>query len=65
MAYIHDHKILSGEEVVVGYVSAEIGLGARLTGFFDQGAAGAAAHGDPGHRLLRKMRATDHPETEP
>lgn len=65
MAYIHDHKILSGEEMMIGDVSAEVGLGSRLSGILNQRASRATAHGHTAHGNIRDMRAADNFEAEP
>ena len=65
MAYINDHKILSGEEMMVGNVAAKIGLGTGFPGAFNQRATGTTAHGHTAHRDFRNMRAAGHLESEP
>ena len=64
MAYINDHKILSGEEMMIGYVAAQVGLSAGFPGVPDQRSSGAAAHRDTADRHIGNMRATDDLEAE-
>ena len=47
MAYINDHKSFRSEEMVIGNVSADVGLGPGADGVANQGRSGPAAHSDP------------------
>ena len=60
MPYINEHKVLRSEEVMVGNVSANVGLGTCLHGLPDQGRTGATTHGYLSNRDIDGTGTTGH-----